>query len=61
LKKSQSLAPEELIEHCRPLIASFKKPQSVSFIDILPRLPNGKVNKVELREPFWQGRDRRVN
>ncbi len=61
LKKGQSLAPEELIDHCRALIASFKKPQSISFIDILPRLPNGKVNKVELREPFWQGRDRRVN
>jgi fatty-acyl-CoA synthase len=51
----------EIIEHCRTLIASFKKPTSVSFLSALPKLPNGKVDKVALREPFWAGYARRVN
>lgn len=37
LKEGQSAGGEELIEHCRAHIASFKKPRRVEFIDALPR------------------------
>jgi long-chain acyl-CoA synthetase len=37
LKKGQAAAAEELIEHCRARIASYKKPRSVEFVDQLPR------------------------
>ncbi len=46
-----------LIEHCRESIAKFKLPRSVDFVARLPRLPNGKVEKRRLREPYWAGRN----
>lgn len=54
LKPGKSVADAELIEHTKTLIASYKKPQSVHFIDELPRLPSGKISKVELRKIFVQ-------
>jgi acyl-CoA synthetase (AMP-forming)/AMP-acid ligase II len=44
-----SLAAEQLIAHCKGLIASYKCPKSVAIVDALPRLVTGKVNKVALR------------
>lgn len=43
---------EDLIAHCRTRIASYKKPKSVVFVNELPRLPSGKINKVVLRQEF---------
>ncbi len=40
---------EELIAHCKTQIASYKKPSSVIFVDELPKLPSGKINKQVLR------------
>lgn len=51
---------DELIEHCRMLIASYKKPTGITFVDDLPKMENGKIDKLALREPFWAGRERRV-
>jgi len=48
----QSVSEVELIEHCRSQIASYKKPKSVVFVDDLPRLPSGKINKVILRQLY---------
>ena len=42
----------ELIEHTKTQIASYKKPKSVIFVDDLPRLPSGKINKVTLRQLY---------
>jgi long-chain acyl-CoA synthetase len=39
----------------------FKAPKSVDFVDALPRNAAGKILRRELREPYWVGRDRRVN
>jgi acyl-CoA synthetase (AMP-forming)/AMP-acid ligase II len=41
-----------LIAHARSLIASYKCPKSVVFVDALPVLATGKVSKRELRERF---------
>jgi len=51
---------EELIAHARTLLAGFKLPKSVDFAEALPRNPSGKLLKRELREPYWEGVDRRV-
>ncbi|MFG2613971.1 AMP-binding protein [Streptomyces anulatus] len=40
---------QELIDFTRDRIASYKKPRRVHFVDALPRNPNGKVLKRELR------------
>jgi long-chain acyl-CoA synthetase len=37
LAEGTSATEEELIEHCRSTIASYKKPRSVEFVDELPR------------------------
>ena len=34
---------------------------SVDFIDALPRNASGKILRKDLREPYWAGRERRVN
>lgn len=41
--------PELLVEHCRPLIAGYKKPKHVFLVDALPRNALGKTLKAELR------------
>lgn len=43
------LTEEDIITHCRANLASYKKPTSVIFIEDLPKLASGKVNKRELR------------
>ena len=60
LRAGQDATEDELIEHCRTLIASYKKPRSVDFVDALPRLFNGKVDKKTLRAPYWKGSERGV-
>jgi long-chain acyl-CoA synthetase len=49
-----------LIDHCRERIARFKCPRSVEFVAVLPRLPNGKIEKRRLREPYWAGQERAI-
>ncbi|ARP83670.1 hypothetical protein CAL12_24565 [Bordetella genomosp. 8] len=45
-----------LVEHCRGLIAGYKKPRSIEFMEALPRLPStNKIDKKALRAPYWQG------
>jgi acyl-CoA synthetase (AMP-forming)/AMP-acid ligase II len=61
LAPGASATADELIEFARTRIARFKVPRSVDFVDVLPRNPSGKILKRELREPYWQGIDRRVN
>lgn len=46
------LAEADIIAHCRSNLASYKKPRSVVFINELPKLASGKVNKRELRARY---------
>lgn len=48
-KEGQKLAEGEVIQHCLGRLAKFKVPQSVAFVDALPRNATGKVLKRELR------------
>jgi len=50
----------ELVAFCRERLAGFKCPKSVDFVDVLPRDPNGKINKSLLRDPYWEGRATRI-
>ena len=52
---------ESIIAFARTKIAGFKCPKSVDFVDALPRNPSGKILRRQLREPYWAGRERRVN
>ena len=52
LKAGAQASEADIIEHCRGQLASFKKPESVIFVDSLPRNPLGKVLKRVLREEY---------
>ena len=57
---SSSLA-DELIAHCRGLIAGFKVPKSVDIqTEPLPKSGPGKVLKRSLRDKFWEGQGRQI-
>ena len=60
LRPGQVLTAEELIAFSRERMAPFKVPQSVDFVDRLPRSATDKVLKRELRRPYWEGRARQV-
>ncbi len=51
-REGTRLKPEVLIEHCRTLIARYKCPRSVEFVDTLPRLATGKLDKPALRARY---------
>ncbi|MEC7763541.1 MAG: long-chain-fatty-acid--CoA ligase [Pseudomonadota bacterium] len=51
----------DLIAHCRTRIGGYKCPKSVSFqSDPLPVGPAGKIQKNVLRDPYWEGRTRKI-
>jgi acyl-CoA synthetase (AMP-forming)/AMP-acid ligase II len=52
---------EELIAHTRTLLAGYKCPKRIDFVDSLARTATGKLQKFKLREPYWAGYERQVN
>ena len=52
VKPGETATAEEIMEHCRQKLASYKRPRSVVFIDELPRNPVGKVLRRVLREQY---------
>ena len=50
----------DLIAWTREHLAAYKCPKSVDFLEALPRNPTGKIMKKDLRQPYWEGRDRTV-
>jgi long-chain acyl-CoA synthetase len=50
----------KLIAYARERLAHYKCPTSVEFAVELPRNATGKILKRDLREPYWEGRDRRI-
>jgi len=56
-----AVSADDLIAHCRANIASYKKPKSIDFVEALPRLFNGKIDKKALRAPFWSDATRQVS
>ncbi len=54
------LAPEAVRDWVHQRMAGYKVPRIVTLHDILPREDTGKIFKRKLREPYWEGRARRV-
>jgi fatty-acyl-CoA synthase len=50
LHAGQVLTEQEVADHCRGKIASYKIPRHVVFVDEFPMTGSGKVQKVKLRE-----------
>jgi long-chain acyl-CoA synthetase len=60
-KPDHTVEAKDIIAFTKSRIAGFKAPKSVEFVSRLPRTASGKVLRRELREPYWAGRQRRVN
>jgi fatty-acyl-CoA synthase len=52
VKPDQSLTEAQIVTHCLERLAKFKVPQSVDFVDALPRNATGKVLKRDLRTRY---------
>jgi len=50
LNPGQTLTEQDVVDHCRGKIASYKVPRHVLFVDEFPMTGSGKVQKVKLRE-----------
>ena len=60
LNAGQSVTAEELIALCKEKLGSVKAPKTVDFVVALPRSPVGKVLKKDLRQQYWQIRERKI-
>jgi long-chain acyl-CoA synthetase len=61
LRPETTLSVEELMQHCKTRIASYKVPRHIDFMTgELPKSGSGKILKRVLREKYWSGQSRRV-
>jgi long-chain acyl-CoA synthetase len=56
LKKGMQATEEEIISFCKNHLASFKSPKSADFVDSLPKNPQGKILKKEIRAKYLNGK-----
>ena len=62
LREGAEVSTEELITHSHKLIAGFKCPRGITFVNNpLPLSGAGKILKTELRKPYWEGKEKQVN
>jgi len=49
LRPGASATQDQIIEHCRPHLAAYKRPRSIRFVPDLPKTSTGKVMRRELK------------
>jgi len=52
LKEGQQATAEEIIDFCKKHIAHYKSPKGVDFVNTLPKNPQGKILKKEIRKQY---------
>jgi acyl-CoA synthetase (AMP-forming)/AMP-acid ligase II len=60
IKEGCRATEDEIIEFCKRHLARYKTPKSVEFVESLPKNPQGKILKRELREKYWIGLERKI-
>ena len=55
------LSESDVRTYLRGHIAGYKVPKTRRFRAELPREDSGKIFKRKLREPYWEGREKRIN
>jgi acyl-CoA synthetase (AMP-forming)/AMP-acid ligase II len=61
VKPGAKVTGEEIRAHTKTLIAGYKTPRTVEFVETLPATPTGKILKRQLRATYWTGAARGVN
>jgi len=54
LKENTQAAEEDIISFCKEHIAHYKAPKTVEFVGSLPKNPQGKILKKEIRAKYWK-------
>ena len=57
---ADDLTAEAILAHCATRLARFKLPRRIDFVDALPRLASGKLQKRLLRAPYWKDEERTI-
>ena len=60
LKQGAEVRADELVDFCTARIARNKRPRKINFVASLPRTAVGKIQRNLLRDPYWEGRERRI-
>ncbi|MCX7890973.1 MAG: acyl--CoA ligase [Burkholderiales bacterium] len=60
LKPGALLDEAAVVRHCTAHLAEFKRPRVVKFVSEFPKTPIGKIQKNVLKEPYWQGRRKKI-
>ncbi len=56
-----TLSEIDVKTYLRGKVAGYKVPKRVDFAHVLPREDSGKIFKRKLREPYWEGKEKRIN
>jgi long-chain acyl-CoA synthetase len=54
LKENVQAAEEDIISFCKEHIAHYKAPKTIEFVESLPKNPQGKILKKEIRAKYWK-------
>ena len=60
LRPGRTPEPDAFLAWARERLSTDRRPRSVEFVAELPKSNYGKILRRELRERFWQGRQRRI-
>jgi fatty-acyl-CoA synthase len=61
LRSGQSLTEQEILDHCKSKLGGVKSPKSIDFVAEIAKTPAGKIDRKQLRKPYWSGSDRAVH
>lgn len=61
LRPGAKTSEQELLEFLRARLSHYKCPQSVEFLESLPKTGTGKILKRELRQKYWTGQKSTVS
>jgi long-chain acyl-CoA synthetase len=56
---SDTLAAE-ILKTAAETLARFKQPRGIDFVNELPRLPSGKIQRERVRARYWAGREKKI-
>ena len=60
LKEGRHATGDEMIEFCKQHLARYKAPKSIEFIKSLPKNPQGKIMKRQIRKKYWAETERKI-
>jgi acyl-CoA synthetase (AMP-forming)/AMP-acid ligase II len=61
LREGKSLTEGQVLAHCKTKLGGMKAPKTVEFRREIAKTPAGKIDRKELRRPYWAGVERGVH